>query len=119
MTKPTSTSTEHVVRALEKSAAELDADTTRALRLARETALEKVHDRRRAGAWPLWMGSAMAAVLLVVVGLQLRDGSRPAGGTGPESMMADLEVLTQEDDLELIEDLEFLDWLSRVDEENT
>jgi hypothetical protein len=122
MTEPTSNDTEHLARTLDKEAATLDSRTTRALRLARDKALENVHDKslnRGAGRWPLWMGSAVAAALVVVVGLQLRTPSPSPGASGAESMIADLEVLIQDDDLALIEDLEFLDWLSQVDEETT
>lgn len=109
----------HPRRVIEQEAAALDADSVRALRLARDRALnEGARATRRWPVWVLWPGAVAAGVVSVMLLMPAAKDGLP-GGAGPESVIADLDVLAQEDDLGLIEDLEFLAWLSAQEEDLT
>ncbi len=107
-------------RLLRQSAEELDAATLSRLKRARQDALAG-YDRRagrgyRFGWQPALGAAVVCATALIAVGLW----RAPDGGTSPPAVpvagAADpagaLEVALGEDDnLEMIEDLEFYDWL--------
>lgn len=108
----------HARRVIEQEAETLDADTLRALRLARDRALDEGASGTHR--WPIWAGAVAAGVVAVMLLMPALDDGLPGGpGAGAESVIADLDVLAQEDDLGLIEDLEFLAWLSAQEEDVT
>jgi hypothetical protein len=113
----------HAGARLRESAAELDAATQSRLNRARQRALEELTDKRgvRTG-WMVPVGVAAAAAI-VVVGVWQSDGT-PGGSmqTLPATaeQLDDFELLLDdglldEDDLEMIEDLEFFAWLATED----
>lgn len=105
---------------LDHEAAELDPDVARELRLARHRALEAAPPRRRSTL--LWGAAVAASVVAVTVSLRLGDTTRAPGSDvqpvvadltpGADAVIADLDLLSAEEDLSLLEDLEFLAWLS-------
>ncbi len=123
----TTATTAQVQRRLEQDAAGLDPDTVRALAAARARALAAGAPRSRFS--PVWgaalaAGVALVAVVAFVVG---RDpvgpapgvvaGAELAGAAGAETVIADLDLLADDTELAMLEDLDFLAWLSTVDEE--
>jgi len=102
---------------LDRSAEQLDQDTLTALSQARAQAVQTARDAadRKAGKKPVWQGwlwptgglaTAMAAVLAVIM---LSSGPVNLSGELGEP---ELEILASNDTLEMIEDLEFYQWLS-------
>ncbi len=92
---------------LDESAASLDARTLSRLSRARARAVAAVAVRRRRR-FVLPAGAiATAAVALGAWFLVARPGPEPE----LESVLADIELLSSTDDLELYENLEFLEWL--------
>ena len=111
-------------RLLRRSADELDATTLSRLNRARQNALAE-YDRRaerlsRLRGWQAGLGAAaVCATALIAVALWVGRVPGPLS-PGPETApvnaavepASDLEVVLVEDDnLEMIEDLEFYDWL--------
>jgi len=99
-------------RLLDASVAGLDAATRSRLNQARQRALAG-HTRRRpilgsgwGGGWAL--GGVAASVCVMVIAYALWQG-QPAGQ--PYDALADLEVLTADDQIDLYEDLDFYEWL--------
>jgi len=118
MTKKSHDPLTQVQQALDEGATDLSADRIRALRLARDRALNAAERRPRSA--PLWLGAAAASVIALAILLRVGDRDvSPGVNAAPDSVIADLDVLTQEDDLGLIEDLEFLAWLSAQEEDVT
>ncbi|MFK7887915.1 MAG: hypothetical protein AB8G16_13730 [Gammaproteobacteria bacterium] len=118
MTKSLHHSLTQVQRTLSEQTAALDADNARALRLARERALNAASQR----SWrlPLLLGGVAASVVALSIVLRLGTSEGPSDrDIVPDAAIADLDVLTQDDDLSLIEDLEFLAWLLAQDEDVT
>lgn len=95
-------------RLLDTSVAGLDAATRSRLNQARQRALAA--RGRRAPVWtPGWaLGGVAASVCVVVLAFVLWQG-QPAGQ--PYDALADLEVLTASDQIDLYEDLDFYEWL--------
>lgn len=93
-----------------RQAADLPPDVTRRLASARRAALKRARGRQFS---LLWLpAGAMAAGLLAIAVFQTRD-TQPGEG---EVMVAgtvleDMEILLDAEDLELLEDLEFYAWL--------
>ena len=92
----------------------VDEDARDALRRARGRALAA--GVRRQGGRPRWIPAAAVAVLvLVAVGVGLlypRLGEQPM----PASTFDDLVVIDSEDELELLEELEFYVWLEQQEQ---
>ena len=94
---------------LDQSVEELSPDIQRRLQQARHAALEKAQAR------PRWWGlpaaaMAMALVAVVTTSMLLNQHHDAL----PETMLAletEMELLTSTDNLELMEDLEFMQWL--------
>ena len=111
-------------RLLRRSADDLDATTLSHLNRARQKALAE-YDRRaerrsRLRVWQAGLGAAaVCATAVVAVALwvgRVPGPALPAAGTAPVNSTvepaSDLEVvLVDDDNLEMIEDLEFYDWL--------
>ena len=96
---------------LRRSAEELDAATASQLNRARQAALEHIARPRRAARW-LEPALSAAAVGTLAVGLWLTPGpvpDRPAAAAVASA--ADMDLLLADDSLEMLEDLEFYDWL--------
>lgn len=95
---------------LDQSVDELTPEIQRRLQSARYAALDKARAR------PRWWGlpaAAMAMALVAVVTTNVLLSQRNAGL--PETVLAmdsEMELLTSADNLELMEDLEFMQWLA-------
>jgi hypothetical protein len=104
---------------LSDSADALDAATLSRLNRARQRALEQLPDRHRTRtAWWLPAG-AVAVTATVALGLSMdlweTDGPARDGGPafpGAAGEFADVDLLLDDGDLEMIEDLEFFAWLA-------
>lgn len=114
-----------VHRRLEQDAAGLDDNIVAALATARERALAAQPETR--ATWPVWGGALAASVAMVAVALVLTQRGDPVEqaplqtGTADlaraQTVMADLDLLADDTELAMIEDLDFLAWLSTVEEE--
>ena len=90
----------------------IDGATRARLRAARERALEELAPRARFGGPRLWIPAAAAAALVALVTLPLLEQSGTDADTGFETMAAaDLEILLGEEELEMLAELEFYEWL--------
>jgi hypothetical protein len=95
--------------ALDEGAANLDGATRSRLAQARARALEPRHSH-----WRLWLpagGAVFASVLAAVLWL---GQPAPLPGNGFNGV-ADLELLTSNDGLELYQELDFYRWLEEED----
>ncbi|MEO1573378.1 MAG: hypothetical protein AAFU65_00275 [Pseudomonadota bacterium] len=124
--KQSTASVAQVHRRLEQDAAGLDDSTVAALKAARERALAAQPETPVA--WPVWGGALAASVALVtVVGLVMSQRGDPVSDqplqadrvdlARAQAVMTDLDLLADDTELAIIEDLDFLAWLSTVDEE--
>ncbi len=89
----------------------LDAETLSRLNRNRQAALESATGSR--SAWVTWApasGLAAAAVLAVVVMQSPQQIEAPPGGD-----VTDFEILMSEDSLEMLEELEFFDWMDSLE----
>lgn len=90
----------------------IDGATRAKLRAARERALEELAPRTRFGGARLWMPAVAAAALIALVTLPLVERNGTGADTGFETMVAaDLEILLGEEELEMLAELEFYEWL--------
>ena len=103
---------------LRASADQLDAATLSRLNQARQRALEELPGQRVQWPWRWLMpaGSlaiaALVAVFVLQQPLQTTVDPIPVAHDMSEDQAVDFELLMGEDDLEMIEDLEFFAWLS-------
>lgn len=99
-----------LVEALDRRAQDLDGATLSRLRRARAEALQLASTRRSwlPGGWRL-AGAGLALGLLVVA---LLPGLRQAAPPQPTSGDELLEIATLDVELEVVEDLEFYEWLT-------
>ncbi len=96
---------------LAREADDIDVDTLRRLRSARHAALDQLDEPAgRVGYW-LPAGAMAAAVALVAVVLVGRQDGVPPPPGELIAVADDLEIMVAGEDLELIEDLEFFEWL--------
>jgi uncharacterized membrane protein len=94
---------------LDRSAEDLDAATLSRLNRARQAALAERHRVPRRWMWSAALAGGAAAVFAVAIGLHRR-----ADTTGPVStplQAGDIDVLTNDDDVDLYENLDFYAWL--------
>jgi hypothetical protein len=106
---------------LRRSADELDATTRARLNRARQQALAEPDAPVRrfpwaVSAWQPALGVAAAAVLAVALWFgrlpgPALPGPQSAGGLSGVTAPSDLELVLDEENLEMIEDLEFFDWI--------
>ena len=90
----------------------VDGATRSRLRVARERALEELRPRNKLGGARLWIPALAAAALVALVTLPLMERERTGAETGFETMAAgDLEILFAEEELEMLAELEFYEWL--------
>jgi hypothetical protein len=98
---------------LRESADDLDVTTAARLKRGRRAALDQLRDRRTGHAWVM-PALSMAAVGALAVALWVSQGVAPRG-TEPLAVTvesaADMDLLLAPDSLEMLEDLEFYDWL--------
>lgn len=102
------------VAALDESADQLDYRSQLQLKRAREAALAALDEPAKAPAkrgW-LWL-TAVPAALAVVMLLPLAH-KNPVSSTSPESlaMLQDFEIMVAGEDVEMLEDMEFYQWLA-------
>ena len=103
-------------RLLDESVEHLDASILSRLSRARNTALDGGKGRKSLfrRPWPMvgMTVSAMAAAVLVLFILSVGPFRPEAVET---NLVADLGLLTSEESIEFLEDIEFYEWLSTVD----
>lgn len=105
-------------RVLREGADGLDAATLSRLNRARQAALAEYEARRRRpawlrGAWQPALGAAAVATLAVALWVGRDPGGPPASmvdAQRPEAAL-DLEVVLADESMEMLEDLEFYDWV--------
>ena len=94
---------------LDDSLDELSPDITRRLQQARYAALEKAKPR---SLWSFFPQTATVAVAIAVVSLSLNFNFNQNETIDTMiAMETEMEMLTSNDNLELMEDLEFIQWL--------
>ena len=104
---------------LDDSIETLDSDVSRRLRLARSRALDSYQEKH--GYWKPAGGFALATMLLVAIGVWQFGGNEGNieklnnNGIGIVQNMVDLEMIASSDSLQLIEDLEFYQWLDSLE----
>ncbi len=97
---------------LEADAQELDEATRERLRSARLRALAQLDETpRRAARWRLPAGAVAASLALLAVLVVVRDDDAPDVAPAVVADVDDLELLYADEDLELLEELEFFRWL--------
>ncbi len=100
----------------------LDASTRSRLNRARQAALDALPVQPNRGLRPAWALASAAALALIVVGIW-RNLPEPADIASQLPAMADagtlpagdLELLLAEENLDMLEDLEFFSWLAAED----
>lgn len=93
-----------------ESVEELDAATLSRLNRSRNAAVDSARGKRSGLRWTTWVpatGVAAAAAVAVVV----ITGNDPGLAPVQPAPAADLELLLEGDDLEMLEDLEFYSWI--------
>ena len=108
----------HAKQAFDRSVSEIDAPTRSRLTQARYRALQELSPaavRRSFWRWPLAPAGAIAAAALVALLMfsQREPATEPALQA---AAVADLEILLGEEDLEMLEELEFYAWLEEQPE---
>ena len=102
-----------------ESVERIDAGTLSKLNQRRQAALDEARAAPSTAAWSRWLpasGVAAAAVIAFVVmqgpnGVELPEAN--------ETAAIDFELLLGDDDLDMIEELEFYSWLDSVDANET
>lgn len=93
-----------------ESVEELDAATLSRLNRSRNEAVDSVRGKRSGLRWTTWVPAtgvaAAAAVAFMVI-----TGNDPGLAPVQPAPAADLELLLEGDDLEMLEDLEFYSWI--------
>lgn len=103
-----------VKKILDKSVDELSPDITRRLQLARYAALEKAKPR---SIWSFYPQAATAVFAIAVVSISLWFNVQNTDFNETTlAMDSDIEMLTANESLDLLEDLEFMQWLVESEE---
>lgn len=100
---------------LDESLDDLSPDINRRLQQARYQALEKAKPRSRWSFYPQAI-SAMLAVAVISATVIFNFNDDKLMQTELAAMETDIEVLTGNESLDLIEDLEFMQWLVETEE---
>jgi len=99
---------------LDESLKDLSPDITRRLQQARYTALEKAKPRTF---WSFYPQALTAVIAIAVVSASVFFSFNPDDTTETViAMEAEMEMLTSNDNLELLEELEFIQWLVETEE---
>lgn len=112
MSKPTRDTLEHrIVAALDTRAADLDAATLGRLAAARRAAMARSRSRLAfvGRSWQTVGALALAASAVFGISLWLHAPAQGPAPLGP----AELEMLAEDEELELLEKLEFYRWLEQ------
>lgn len=110
--------TESAKGLFENSVERIDAATLSRLNQGRQAALAELSSAQPMHQWRRWMpatGLAAAAVIAVVM---LRGPAVPVLPPEAESTVSDIEILLGDDDLEMIEELEFYSWIDMAELES-
>ena len=99
--------------AFDASVSELDPNIRSRLRRARHAAIEQAEDSRRASWWIPALSTAAAAVLMMWLTPVFRQ-PQPQPSEALAARAEDMNLLMNEDNLELIEDMEFYAWLDET-----
>jgi len=100
--------TKHITSQLDAGMERLDGATRSQLTQARHRALTARHHR------PLWIWPAAGSALLAsIVAVTIWMGR--ASDAGDPFSVNDFEMLTNSDDIELYQDLEFMQWLDEAE----
>jgi hypothetical protein len=98
----------------DESVDKLDGATLSTLNQSRHKAIAEMHARPTQ--WLRWVpAAATATVALLAVMVILPD---PAGNQTMPAELVDMEILLGEDSIEMLEDLEFYEWIDMLEEEN-
>lgn len=103
---------EHTKRLFDESVAALDGETRSKLTQARYRALEELKPRRQAK-WARALVPVGAAAVVATLTVMLWQGQIPSVDDGDFDVAAvtDIEILLSEEELDMIEELEFYAWL--------
>ncbi len=100
----------------------LDASTRSRLNRARQAALNEIPNRAKRGLKPAWALAGAAALAILVIGVWRTAPQPPDFATELPAMAdvsalpaSDLELLMAEENLDMLEDLEFYSWLAAED----
>jgi len=97
---------------LDRSVEQIDQDTLTALSQARAQAVQVARDAGQPARWRGWLwptGGLATAVAIALAVIMLNNAAVNPGG---ELGVSEFEILASHDTLEVIEDLEFYQWLS-------
>ncbi|PIE41181.1 MAG: hypothetical protein CSA49_04550 [Gammaproteobacteria bacterium] len=109
---------EKVKQALDQSVDEFDQQTLADLNRIRQSALNGRHLKMQPTSWRLWApaGGVAAATLVVALWATQFPMIQPSEMPAPD--ISDVELIGSENDLELMQDLEFVAWLMAQEESN-
>lgn len=103
-------------RLFDASVASVDAVTAGRLRAARQRATQEAAPRAWALRPRVWLPAAVAAGLMAVLVMPGLQPTAPEGERGFGTVAAtDLEILLGEEELEMLAELEFYEWLDLQD----
>ena len=105
----------------ERSVADLDGATRSKLTQARHRALHELQQPSIARQWLAWSPQAAAAALVVAsvgAGWLVMQNGTDVGPVATVEVVSDFELLLGEEELDLIEELEFYAWLDEQPEFN-
>jgi hypothetical protein len=106
----------HTKTTFDASVDALDAATRSRLTQARARALEELAGRRGLSWSPRWLVPAGAAAAAALAAWLVLVGPEPADEPLQAADFGDLELLLAEEDLEMIEELDFYAWLEEQPE---
>jgi hypothetical protein len=98
--------------AFDDSVERLDGAALSRLNQGRHAALEQLASGRSKAAWTRWVpaGGVAAAALLTMIVMRA-----PEMESMPVEVVSDFEILLEDENLQMLEDLEFYSWLDDVD----
>lgn len=100
----------HARQLFDESVQELDAETQSRLNRSRHRALEEARGGGAHAGWLRWTPVAVGAVAAVVAVIVWSPGDRV--DELPRTVATDLELLLDEEELEMLEDLDFYRWMA-------
>ena len=105
---------EHSRALLRESVENLDAETRSRLTRARFAALESLQATPGSVRWRAWVPAASvagAAALAFLLWTQVSDREAPTVARDQQPALDDLDVLVADESFDLLEELEFYDWV--------